>query len=133
MSGWGGRKVARLRRVVLAAYGPVCYLNGPYCREHGRAIDLSLRFPHRGSFTIEHTDPRSAGGADHLALLRPAHLACNSSRGNGTSPRPSGRPRRTPETGARFSEQGHGKPRSPLPSPPEPTTKNGQTVENAEG
>lgn len=102
MSTWGGRKVARLRVLVVAAWGSVCYLNGPYCQETGsRAIDLTLRFPHRGSLTLEHVVARVHGGADGVDSLRPAHLACNSSKGDGTRNRPS-RPRRVAEDGAGF-------------------------------
>ncbi len=125
---WGGRKVAQLRRQVLAAYGSVCRLDGPYCREHGHTIDLSLRFPHRGSFSIDHRLARSRGGGDSIALLRPAHLACNSSRGDG---RRAAREQRVVEDGRAFFEPGQGKPRSPLPFPPGTPEKTGIATENA--
>jgi hypothetical protein len=126
---WGGRKVARLKRAVLQAYGPVCALDGPYCRETGsRSIDLSLRFPHRGSFSIDHRLARSRGGGDDIALLRPAHLACNSSRGDGR--RAVGEPRVVEDGRAFFEPEGR-KPRSPFPFPPEPPEKTGDRPENA--
>lgn len=61
---WSGRYVARLRALVLATYGDTCC----HC---GRA----------GARSVEHVQPRSAGGTDALANLRPAHLDCNISRG----------------------------------------------------
>jgi 5-methylcytosine-specific restriction endonuclease McrA len=54
---------------------------------------IDLRSPDQGgppprtrwSFSVDHLEPRSKGGA-HFALanLRPAHYGCNSRRGNGT-------------------------------------------------
>ncbi|WP_268746906.1 HNH endonuclease [Tomitella biformata] len=35
-----------------------------------------------GATTADHVQPRSLGGGDGLDNLRPAHKACNSSRGN---------------------------------------------------
>ena len=128
VSTWGGRKVARLRRQVVATYGARCYLNGPYCRETGsRAIDLRLRFPHRGSLSIEHVDARRFGGGDDVARLRPAHLACNASKGDGTRARAQ-RPVRAAESGSSFFEREPGKPRSPLPFPPDRPQKNAETT-----
>lgn len=101
MSRWGGRKVARLRVQVVAAWGSVCYINGPYCQETGsRAIDLALPWPHRGSLSLEHTVARVHGGTDGVDSLRPAHLACNAWKGDGT--RVASRPRRAAEDGAGF-------------------------------
>ena len=66
---WGGRTVPRLRALVLTTYGDRCVHCG-----------LS------GARSVEHVQPRSMGGTDALANLRPAHLACNISRG--TDPMP---------------------------------------------
>lgn len=93
MSSWGGRKVSRLRRQVLATYGNRCWL----CHD---PIDLRLRHPHPGSLTPDHVVPRSLGGSDDLDNLRPAHRRCNLSRGNGPARRL--RPPRRPESGASF-------------------------------
>jgi len=60
---WGGRKVGRLRGLVLAEYGDTCHLCG-----------------HPGADTVDHIIPRSRGGTDDLDNLRPAHLSCNSAR-----------------------------------------------------
>lgn len=102
MSGkWGGRKVAKYKRLVIAAYGTKCW----WCRE---VIDLSLPNPHPLSFSIEHLVHRSTAPwlADDLSNMRPAHLAENTSRGNRASPTarasPTGRTRRQPETGPGF-------------------------------
>lgn len=128
MSAWGGRKVAKLRRLVVATYGARCYLNGPYCTETGsRAIDLRLRWPHRGSLSIEHVDARRFGGGDDIERLRPAHLACNASKGDGTRAH-ARKPPVAVESGASFFDRETGKPRSPLPSPPERPQKNAETT-----
>lgn len=62
---WEGRKVARLRALVLAEYGNVCHLCGGV-----------------GADSVDHVIPRSCGGDDSLDNLRPAHRSCNYSRGN---------------------------------------------------
>lgn len=72
---WGGRRIAGLRRAVIAEYGAVCV----HC--HG-VIDLDRRHPDPLSLSIDHVVPRSRGGSDELANLRPAHLHCNCSRGD---------------------------------------------------
>ncbi len=66
---WGGRYVQNLRDLVLATYGDWCV----HC---GRS----------GARSVEHVQPRSRGGTDALANLRPAHLLCNLERG--TDPMP---------------------------------------------
>ena len=43
-------------------------------------IDFDLPYTHRMSFTADHIDPRGLGGK-LLGEIRPAHRACNSSRG----------------------------------------------------
>lgn len=64
MSGWNGRKIARLAAAVFAERGRVCHLCG---------------MP--GADTLDHLLPRSLGGTDDLENLAPAHKSCNSSRG----------------------------------------------------
>lgn len=54
----------QLRRLVLSTYGDICV----HCGEPGAR-------------SVEHLQPRSRGGTDALANLRPAHLVCNISRG----------------------------------------------------
>ncbi|GAA5076623.1 5-methylcytosine-specific restriction endonuclease McrA [Thermocatellispora tengchongensis] len=49
----------------------------------GEPIDKTLPATHRESWTADHVDPISLGGAPRdPRLLRPAHRHCNSSRGN---------------------------------------------------
>lgn len=60
---WSGRYSAGLTAATLAAHGTVCHLCGLL-----------------GASTADHLLPRSRGGSDELANLRPAHRACNSSR-----------------------------------------------------
>jgi len=66
--GWSGRKVTRARAIVLAFYGPTCWLCGKPIT-NGQPWD------------IDHVRPRSAGGSDTLGNLRPAHASCNRGRG----------------------------------------------------
>lgn len=125
-----GRSNRRALGLVIATYGAVCYLDGPYCRRHGREIDLTLRWPHPGSASIEHYGlPVSRGGGNELENLRPAHLGCNASKGDGTR---ATTPRRAAETGPRFSVPEAGKPRSPFPSPPERPKKTAERAEKSE-
>lgn len=68
MSGgdWGGRRAQEYTELVLATYGTICRLCG---------------LP--GADTADHIVPRSKGGELYdLTNGRPAHLSCNSSRGN---------------------------------------------------
>ena len=107
---WGGRKVRRLRALVVATYGHVCHLcRGP--------IPQDLPADHPLSLTLDHLVPRSRGGTDELDNLRPAHRRCNLRRRDspaltvaGTPPTP-----RAPEKGAGFF-------RGPRPeAPPAPS------------
>lgn len=63
---WGGRKLARMRALVLATYGTTCHL----CEQPG-------------ADTIDHLVP--ACEAPHLEFelrnMRPAHGSCNYARG----------------------------------------------------
>lgn len=60
---WGGRKVAQLTAMTLAHYGTRCHLCGQ-----------------EGADSPDHVIPRSKGGNNALANLRPAHRACNRAR-----------------------------------------------------
>jgi 5-methylcytosine-specific restriction endonuclease McrA len=55
---------------------------GEPCCFCGRPIDLTLKYPHRDAFTVDHAQPTSLGGTDDYALLRPAHNGCNRARSN---------------------------------------------------
>lgn len=65
------RERRRLRRNPEAA---VCWL----C---GEPVDMSLPYTHPRAFTLDHVVPIDRGG-HVLGETRPAHRACNSSRGN---------------------------------------------------
>lgn len=68
------------RAAVLALHGPTCQM--PICRMASRAIDLSLRAPHPGSYTADHVKPLIDGGQPFDPRNgRPAHWGCNSSAG----------------------------------------------------
>lgn len=74
MSAWSGRYAARIREEVREIYGSVCWLCGRQIRE--------------GEFSVDHVIPRSRGGGDAIENLRPAHIRCNSRRGNRGTVRP---------------------------------------------
>lgn len=65
MTAPGGRRQSELTARVLFHYGTVCHLCGG-----------------EGADTKDHLVPRSLGGTDALDNLRPAHMKCNSKRGN---------------------------------------------------
>lgn len=69
-----GREIRKLRQLIIDTYGYECHL----CHE---LIDLSISGTHPKGFTIDHVLPRSRGGSNDLANLRPAHRQCNSERG----------------------------------------------------
>src|SRR5690606_31831548 len=52
--GWGGRRLAELRRPVTETYGNRCHI----C---ALPINLALRYPHPGSLSLDHVLPRSRG------------------------------------------------------------------------
>lgn len=72
-SRWGGAHAERLRRLVVQTYGRTCWL----CHS-----------PILGTVSVDHVVPRSKGGGDDIGNLRPAHMKCNSRRGNRDAPRP---------------------------------------------
>lgn len=61
---------------------------GEPCTFCGLPIDLSLKYPHRDSFVVDHRIATVHGGADHDQpgqggqSLRPAHNWCNRQRGS---------------------------------------------------
>lgn len=55
---------------------------GEPCCFCGEPIDLTLKYPHPMSFTVDHSIPTSHGGRDDYELLRPAHNAHNRERSN---------------------------------------------------
>lgn len=62
---WAGKYAQDLTRLTLQTFGDRCHLCGL-----------------KGATTADHKQPRSKGGPDTLENLRPAHLSCNSSRGD---------------------------------------------------
>ena len=62
---WGGRQTYRMTALVLSTYGTSCHLCGT-----------------DGADSPDHLVPRSKGGSNALANLRPAHLGCNRARGD---------------------------------------------------
>lgn len=50
-----------------------------WCHE---AIDLTLKYPHPLSYTVDHYKPTSLGGTDDLDNCVPAHARCNLKRQN---------------------------------------------------
>lgn len=90
-----GATNTRLAALVVEAYGWTCWL----C---GEPINPALPRTHRRGLSLDHVVPRSKGGPDSVANLRPAHLGCNCRRGNR---RPS-RPRRSVQHPSVFPEQG---------------------------
>jgi hypothetical protein len=45
-------------------------------------IDLTIKYPHDLSFTVDHSTPTSRlTGRDHSGLWRPAHAICNKRAG----------------------------------------------------
>jgi 5-methylcytosine-specific restriction endonuclease McrA len=64
MRPWEGRYRKQWTEAVLAVHGRTCHL----CRQGG-------------ADSADHVIPRSKGGPDSMANLRPAHHGCNSKRG----------------------------------------------------
>lgn len=69
-----GATNTKLAALVVEAYGPACWL----CRD---PIDLALPRRHPFGLSLDHVTPRSKGGDNSVANLRPAHLRCNLQRG----------------------------------------------------
>lgn len=69
------RRRARARIAQRVKAGEPCWL----C---GEPIDLTLKYPHPMSFTVDHVTPTSHGGADDYDQLMPAHNAHNRERSN---------------------------------------------------
>lgn len=66
---WGGRRVQQTRQRLMQQSN-ICWI----C---GGVIDLTLKNPDPGAFTVDHAIPRARGGTDHPSNLRPAHRSCN--------------------------------------------------------
>lgn len=90
-----GRLYVNARKTVLAR-SQVCWICIGECPDFkwdklpfdSAAIDMSLKWPDPGSASVDHVIPISMLAADDprmwsLANLKPAHLKCNSARGNG--------------------------------------------------
>ncbi|MCP2168123.1 HNH endonuclease [Goodfellowiella coeruleoviolacea] len=76
-----GRAGYRWRRLVASLRK-----QGATCAICGHQIDLRLKWPDPMSFSVDHTQPLSRGGAPlDPANARPAHLGCNSRKGNRVS------------------------------------------------
>ena len=72
-----GRPYRRMREQL----GRQWALSGAPCWLCGKAIDYSLRHPHKMSWTFDHVVPVWMGGSDtDPSNGRPAHLSCNSRR-----------------------------------------------------
>lgn len=67
--------MAKLRVLVTRAHGWRCWL----CQ---RPISPTLPGTDPMGLSLDHVLPRSRGGSDDVANLRPAHLSCNQGRRN---------------------------------------------------
>lgn len=65
---WRGRYAARVTKTVLRMQGTMCWVCG------------------RDATTADHIRPRSLGGDDSMANMRPACVPCNSRRGVDANP-----------------------------------------------
>lgn len=72
MPSQSARRRRNRRRAVIEAHGLTCWL----C--------LKPIAPDR--LTLDHVEPRSAGGGRHRSNLRPAHAKCNRRRADGPPP-----------------------------------------------
>lgn len=52
------------------------------CALCGEPIDMTLKNPHRSSFSVDHIIPLSKGGSNLFDNVQAAHLSCNSSKNN---------------------------------------------------
>lgn len=64
----------QLWKIMRASEPLICHL----CQ---RPIDRELRYPHRGSFTLDMIVPRSRGGQKVASNFASAHAFCNISKG----------------------------------------------------
>lgn len=55
--------------------------DGQSCRLCGCDVDLTLRYPHPMSKSLDHVVPLSRGGAHTIENVQLAHLRCNMSKG----------------------------------------------------
>lgn len=85
---WSGRRTQRLAAAVVAVYGWTCWL----CHQ---PINPTARRTTSAGLSVDHVVPRSLGGTDHIANLRPAHMGCNAARG--TNPPMTDAPGPTPQ------------------------------------
>jgi 5-methylcytosine-specific restriction endonuclease McrA len=60
----------------------IYYRDKGICGICKKLIDLRLEYPNPYSMSIDHIVPVSQGGTNNQFNLQPAHLVCNSSRGN---------------------------------------------------
>ncbi len=84
------QRSARVKRRQLRERG---YL---WCSICGGEIDPGLRFPHPGSWSVDHVVPISQGGADDDGNVDGSHLACNQTKGDGRGTQPAAIEQRTP-------------------------------------
>lgn len=54
--------------------------DGTVCALCSKPIDMSLTWPHKMSFSIDHVIPWSLGGSHDPDNLQPAHLLCNATK-----------------------------------------------------
>lgn len=53
-----------------------------FCHICGQQIDMTLKFPHPGSWSCQHITPRSMGGSSEMDNLAEAHKRCQDKEGN---------------------------------------------------
>lgn len=78
-SAWKKRVKRERRRLERDPAAAMCWICGD-------PIDMALPYQHRMAFTLDHLVPISRGG-DLDGETKPAHLSCNSSRGDGRKKR----------------------------------------------
>lgn len=88
MKAYGRKQRAQRARVAHEPYDVrEVYETGRWlCGLCGKPIDPLLKYPHRGSASIDHVVPLSAGGSDSRDNVQPAHLHCNRSKGARSAP-----------------------------------------------